>query len=103
MSFDFLELFNAVGAAQKIVTKDYIPAESLESPITEDVLNLDSLDVTLTFFVLGEAYGIPEEEELNDLWPWESIKLLQEFIQEHKTKDPEDEFDSIKALVKELA
>ena len=103
MSFDFLELFNAVGAAQKVVTKDYIPAESLESPITEDVLNLDSLDVTLTFFVLGEAYGIPEEEELNDLWPWESIKLLQEFIQEYKTKDPEDEFDSIKALVKELA
>ena len=103
MAFDFLELFNAVGAAQKIVTKDYIPAESLESPITEDVLNLDSLDVTLTFFVLGEAYGIPEEEELNDLWPWESIKLLQEFIQEYKTKDPEDEFDSIKALVKELA
>lgn len=102
MAFDFLELFNAVGAAQKIVTKDYRPAESLDTPITEDALNLDSLDVTLTFFVLGEAYGIPEEEELNDLWPWESIKLLQEFIQEYKTQDPEDEFDSIKALVKEL-
>jgi hypothetical protein len=28
---------------------------------------------------------------------------LKEFIEEHKTKDPEDEFDSIKALVKELA
>jgi|TARA_R100000234_G_scaffold67331_1_gene41101 acyl carrier protein len=102
MAFDFLELFNAVGTAQKVVTDDYIPAESLDTPITEDALNLDSLDVMLTFLVLGEAYGIPEEEELNDLWPVESIKLLQTFVQEHKTQDPEDEFDSVEALVEEL-
>jgi|TARA_R110000796_G_scaffold44277_1_gene108101 hypothetical protein len=103
MTFDFLELFNAVGAAQKVVTNDFIPAESLETAITEDVTNLDSLDVTLTFFVLGEAYGIPEDEEINDQWPYESVELLRNFIFEHKTKDPEDEFDSIKALVKELS
>ncbi len=103
MAFDFLELFNAVGAEQKVVTKDYVPAESLDTPITEEALNLDSLDVTLTFFVLGEAYGIPEDEELNEQWPWESLRLLEAFIQENKTQDPEDEFDSIKALVKELA
>ena len=103
MTFNFLELFNAVGAAQKVVTNDFIPAESLETAITEDVTNLDSLDVTLTFFVLGEAYGIPEDEEINDQWPYESVELLRNFIFEHKTKDPEDEFDSIKALVKELS
>jgi len=60
MKFDFLELFNAVAAAQKAVTKDYIVAESLDVPITEDATSLDSLDVTLTFFVLGEAFGVPE-------------------------------------------
>ena len=103
MTFNFLELFNAIGAAQKVVTNDFIPAESLETAITEDVTNLDSLDVTLTFFVLGEAYGIPEDEEINDQWPYESVELLRNFIFEHKTKDPEDEFDSIKALVKELS
>ena len=103
MTFNFLELFNAVGAAQKVVTKDFIPAVSLETAITADVTHLDSLDVTLTFFVLGEAYGIPEDEELNEQWPYESVQLLKEFIEEHKTKDPEDEFDSINALVKELA
>jgi hypothetical protein len=103
MSFNFLELFNAVGAAQKVVTNDFIPAESLATPITEDVTNLDSLDVTLTFFVLGEAYGIPEDEETNDNWPYESVQLLQEFIKNNKTKDPEDEFDSVEALVRELA
>ena len=103
MTFNFLELFNAVGAAQKVVTNDFIPAKSLETAITEDETNLDSLDVTLTFFVLGEAYGIPEDEEINDQWPYESVELLRNFIFEHKTKDPEDEFDSIKALVKELS
>jgi|TARA_R110000764_G_scaffold48536_1_gene107742 hypothetical protein len=103
MTFNFLELFNAIGAAQKVVTNDFIPAESLDTPISEDVTNLDSLDVTLTFFVLGEVYGIPEDEERNDPWPYESVRLLQEFIQEHKTKDPEDEFDSIKSLAEELA
>ena len=80
MTFDFLELFNAVGAAQKVVTNDFIPAESLDTPITEDVTNLDSLDVTLTFFVLGEAYGIPETDELNEQWPYESVLLLRECI-----------------------
>jgi|TARA_R110000787_G_scaffold45974_5_gene111883 hypothetical protein len=103
MTFDFLEVFNAIGAAQKVVTNDFIPAESLETPITKDATNLDSLDVTLTLFVLGEAYGIPEDEELNNSWPYESVELLRNFIFEHKTKDPEDEFDSIKALVKELS
>ena len=103
MTFDFLELFNAVGAAQKVVTNDFIPAESLDTPITEDVTNLDSLDVTLTFFVLGEAYGIPETDELNEQWPYESVLLLREFIFLNKTVDPEDEFDSVKALVKELS
>jgi len=103
MKFDFLELFNAVGAAQKVVTKDYAPAESLESPISEDVLGLDSLDVTMTFFVLGEAYGIPEDEETQAQWPVSSIGDLLVFLEANKTKDPEDEFGTIKELVKELA
>lgn len=103
MKFDFLELFNALGAAQKPVTKDFVPAESLETPISEDATGLDSLDVTLTFFALGEAYGIPEDEELQKEWPVSSIGDLLVFIEAHKTKDPEDEFDTIKALVKELS
>ena len=44
MTFNFLELFNAIGAAQKVATNDFIPAESLETPITEYVTNLDSLE-----------------------------------------------------------
>lgn len=103
MSFDFLELFNAVGVAQKPITKDFIPAETLDVEISEGTMGLDSLDITLTFVILGEAYGIPEDDEMNDLWPVSSIGALQEFIMEHKTQDPEDEFDSIEQLVRELA
>jgi|TARA_R110000787_G_scaffold186325_2_gene297864 hypothetical protein len=100
MTFDFLELFNAVAAEQK---DNFQPAESLDTPITEDVTNLDSLDVALTFFVIGEAYGIPADTELSESWPYVSVQLLKAFILLNKTKDPEDEFGSIKELVGELA
>jgi acyl carrier protein len=101
MAFDFLELFNAVGAKQKVITDDFIPAESLETPINEDTTGLDSLDVTLTYVILGEAYGI--EEELDSEWPVSSVGALRDFIMEKKTQDPEDEFETIKDLVRELA
>ena len=101
MAFDFLELFNAVGAKQKVITDDFIPAESLETPINEDTMGLDSLDITLVFVILGEAYGI--DEELDSKWPVSSITALQEFLLEKKTQDPEDEYETINDLVKDLA
>lgn len=101
MAFDFLELFNAVGAKQKVITNDFIPAESLETPINEDTMGLDSLDITLTYVILGEAYGI--EEELDSEWPVSSIGALRDFIMEKKTQDPEDTYETIKDLVRDLA
>ena len=101
MAFDFLELFNAVGAKQKVITDDFIPAESLETPINEDTMGLDSLDITLVFVILGEAYGV--DEELDSEWPVSSIAALQAFLLEKKTQDPEDEYETIKDLVKDLA
>ncbi len=101
MAFDFLELFNAVGAAQKVITDDFIPAESLDTAISEDSMGLDSLDITLVFVILGEAYGI--DEELDAEWPVSSISALHTFLSEKKTKDPEDDYETIKDLVKDLA
>jgi acyl carrier protein len=101
MAFDFLELFNAVGAAQKVITDDFIPAESLDTAISEDSMGLDSLDITLVFVILGEAYGI--NEELDAEWPVSSIAALQAFLLEKKTQDPEDEYETIKDLVRDLA
>ena len=101
MAFDFLELFNAVGAAQKVITDDFIPAESLDTAISEDSMGLDSLDITLVFVILGEAYGI--DEELDAEWPVSSISALHAFLLKKKTKDPEDDYETIKDLVKDLA
>lgn len=101
MAFDFLELFNAVGASQKVITNDFVPAESLETPINEDTMGLDSLDITLVFVILGEAYGI--DEELDSEWPVSSIAALQAFLLGKKTQDPEDEYETIKDLVRDLA
>lgn len=102
MKFDFLELFNALGAAQRARLNDYRPATSLSTPITEDALSLDSLDVTMVFFILSEVYGIPDDS-LKGLWPISSIEALQAFVNEHKTKDPEDEYNSVKDLVEDTA
>jgi hypothetical protein len=64
-------------------------------------MGLDSLDITLTFVILGEAYGI--DEELDAEWPVSSIGALQTFLLGKKTQDPEDEYETIKDLVKDLA
>ena len=101
MAFDFLELFNAVGAKQKVITDDFVPAESLETPISEESMGLDSLDITLVCVIFGEAYGI--DEELDSDWPMHSVGAFQAFLLKNKTQDPEDEYETIKDLVRELA
>ena len=101
MAFDFLELFNQIGAAQKVITNDFVPAETLDVEISEATMGLDSLDITLTFVILGEAYGI--DEELDAEWPVSSIGALQTFLLGKKTQNPEDEYETIKDLVKDLA
>ena len=83
MTFDFLELFNAVAVKQKAVPTDFISAESLDTPIDEDS---DSLDITMVFVILGEAYGV--NEELDSDWPVSSVGALQAFLLGKKTSRP---------------
>lgn len=101
MTFDFLELFNAVGRSQKPVFDNYKPADSLDTEITPDNLNLDSLDVTLVTVILGEAYDIPQDLEPH--WPTQTIRTIHDFIMEHKRRNPEDEYATIQDLVKDLS
>ena len=101
MTFDFLELFNAVAVKQKAVPTDFTPAESLDTPIDEDSTGLDSLDITMVFVILSEAYGV--NEELDSDWPVSSIGALQEFLLRKKTQDPEDTYATVGDLVEDLA
>lgn len=97
---EFLEVFNAFAREGKAVRNEFKPATSYDDPINEDVLNLDSLDVTLTYAMLADVYMIPQE--LEDQWPYESVGALRDFIEANKQQDPTDRFDSVKALVKEF-
>ena len=102
MTFDFIELFNAVGASQKVITDDFIPVESFDTVLSEGTTGLDSLDFTLTFMILGEAYGIPEELNSDDDWPVTNLGDLRDFIMENKTQNPEDKYENIKDLMRAL-
>lgn len=101
MAFDFLELFNAVAVKQKAVPTDFTLAESLDTPIDEDSTGLDSLDITMVFVILSEAYGV--NEELDTDWPVSSIGALREFLLGKKTQDPEDTYATVGDLVEDLA
>jgi len=97
MTFNFIELFNAVAANEKALQDDYKPATSLEAKVNEDELGLDSLDVTLTYATLAEIYGI--SNELNSKWPVTTLGELEKFLLENKSRTPEDEYDSVAALM----
>lgn len=99
MSLPFLEVFNAVAKHSASIPSSYVPATSLDDPINEDTLNLDSLDVTLTYAMLGDIFQI--DVKLEEEWPVESIAALKEFIDENKQDDPLDQFETVKDLVRE--
>ena len=98
---DFLELFNAVALSQKSIPSDYVPATALNDVVDEDTLNLDSLDVAMTYFVLAEAYGIPEDGD-EELPKGMTVQDLYDHLLKEKTADPEDTYDSIEELLEDL-
>jgi acyl carrier protein len=95
---EFLEVFNAVAESCKAIPREYVPAKSYDDPINEDTLNLDSLDITLTFATLSDVYQIPEE--LENSWPTESVGALRDFIEANKAVDPTDEYPTGKAVAR---
>jgi len=99
MSLEFIDIFNAVAKHSAGVPSDYIPAKSLDDPINVDTLNLDSLDVTLTYAMLNDIYAI--DVALEDQWPVESVGALKAFIDANKKNDPSDQFETVRDLVRE--
>lgn len=96
---EFIDLFNAVARHCKAVREEYQPATSYDDPINEDTLNLDSLDITLTFVMLTDIFEVPAE--LEDQWPVESIGALRDFIEANKQADPTGDFATPAEVVEE--
>jgi hypothetical protein len=91
MSINFLELFNAVAEVARPIHVKYTPVPDMTSPIAD--FGMDSLDMLMVCVYMCELHGIPEEVG-KDLQAT-NVQEFQEFIDKHKTQDPE----SIEAAV----
>lgn len=82
---DFVELFNSLLKTLKPEDESVILATSIDD--TFEKLQVDSLDITMIILYLCEAFGIPEEVARTFI-PM-SVKDIQNFILQNKTKDPQ--------------
>lgn len=90
---DFIELFDACVRDHKPRLDKYTKPTSLDVTLAEEDIGLDSLDVTLTFVLLFEIYGIPETEDFNV--PTESLRHVRDYMWENKSRD----FDTVEAAM----
>jgi acyl carrier protein len=82
---NFLELLNRVARVAKPVHHDLVPLESMDERFENT--SIDSLDGILIVMYMSEIYGIADEvsKDFNPQTPQE----LYDFIQQHKTIEPE--------------
>ena len=91
MSINFLELFNAVAEVVRPIHVKYNPIPNMTDKIAD--YGMDSLDMLMVCVYMCELHGIPEEvgKDLQAV----NVQEFQEFIDKHKTQEPE----SIEAAV----
>ena len=82
---DFLELFNAVAEKARPIHTKYTPVPDLDSPIVD--FGMDSLDMLMVSVYMCELHGIPEETGKDMIAT--TVKEFEDFIQAHKTCEPE--------------
>lgn len=104
---DRIELTNEIIKIAKPAGVNIVPATSLDQETT--VLNLDSLDTLMFTIYLADLYGIPEEK-LKELTPdmvtmedgtqrkSMTLRRIFDFVDQHKTKEPEDMAKALKDL-----
>jgi acyl carrier protein len=82
---DYISLFNAVA---RIAKPSYIACSDLKSEEEKfSEAGFDSLDMLLISIYFCELYGI--SEEVGKQMKPTTLKEMLEFIQAHKTKEPE--------------
>jgi len=83
---NFVDIFNIALTEAK-----YKEPEALATSLSDtmDKLGVDSLDCVLLGSLLADIFGIAEEKA--DEMPMRSLKDLETYINEHKTKDVESE------------
>lgn len=104
---DKVELTNELIRIAKPAGINIVKATSLDQETRS--LNLDSLDTLMFTIYLADLYGIPEEK-LKELGPMRvtepdgsqrpsmTLKMIFDFVDKHKTKEPENLAEAVKNL-----
>mgnify|MGYP007071401256 CR=1 FL=1 len=104
---DKVELTNELIRIAKPAGINIVKATSLDQETRS--LNLDSLDTLMFTIYLADLYGIPEEK-LKELSPMRvtepdgsqrpsmTLKMIFDFVDKHKTKEPENLAEAVKNL-----
>ncbi|NBS87121.1 MAG: hypothetical protein EBS60_03450 [Verrucomicrobia bacterium] len=104
---DKVELTNELIRIAKPAGINIVEATSLDQETRS--LNLDSLDTLMFTIYLADLYGIPEEK-LKELSPMRvtepdgsqrpsmTLKMIFDFVDKHKTKEPENLAEAVKNL-----
>jgi hypothetical protein len=93
----FLELWHEFVKDAKPRLEGYTRPESIDTPITEEAMGLDSLDKTLVLALCADAYQIDAEEEHNI--PNVTLKEVYDWFQEKKTRDFETVEEALEATL----
>jgi acyl carrier protein len=91
---DFLELFNGVAKVARPIQTNWIPATSLDQTFQD--LSLDSMDTLMVCIYMSELYGI-DEETAKTMQP-KTIQELCDFLQQHKTMEPQSIEDAVQSI-----
>ena len=91
---DFVELFNSFIKLAKPTHKDEHNATSLDHELKN--LNLDSLDIVLTFSYLADAYEL--DEAITRTIPITTLGDIKDFCEAHGEFQFESVQDAVEAL-----
>jgi hypothetical protein len=82
---NFIELLNKVARVARPAHHEFIPIESMDEKFEETCF--DSLDMLMIGMYMSMIYDIPDE--ISKEFQPETVDELYDFIQLHKTRDPE--------------
>jgi acyl carrier protein len=82
---NFIELLNKVARVARPAHHEFIPIESMDEKFEETCF--DSLDMLMIGMFMGMIYDI--DDEISKEFQPETVDELYDFIQLHKTRDPE--------------
>ena len=92
---NFLDIFNIVVRAVKPMHMEMTFATAMDQVL--DDIGIDSLDGLMMMVYIGDIYGI-DDEVSKDFHP-RTVQQVYDFIQIHKTKEPQS-LDELEEAVK---